>query len=90
MIKFIYFSYLFSSVTLIIFSQSWNFNFINISLFAISIILNLVSLYFIFFKRKKIYKKKLWFILNALINLIFVVGMLYLGVISYLLTDVPN
>jgi len=88
MIKFIYFSHLFSLITLLIFFQTWRFSLINTSLFILSISFDVISIYILFFKRISIHKKSIWFITNTFVNLAFISGILYLASVSFLLKDV--
>jgi O-antigen/teichoic acid export membrane protein len=85
MIKRIYFSHIFSVVTLLIFIPSMKFDGITVTLFIVSTLLNMISLYILMFKKITIYKSKFWFFCNGLINASFICLMLYTAFITYLL-----
>lgn len=87
MIKTIYFTHLFSVVTLLIFISSFEFNIINTTLFIISALANTFSIYLLIFKTKTlINKSKLWFFMNGITNLFFLSLMSYIAFMSYQLT----
>lgn len=83
MIKFVYFSYLFSVIALTIFFLTWKFNLVNTVLYTLSVLFNIISIYFLSFKRRSILKKNLWFIINGLVHLTFIFGMSYLAIMYF-------
>jgi len=85
MIKFVYFSYIFSAVTLIIFFQSWRFDFINRLIYGLSLFVNLISIYLLIRFRNKL--NRFWLTLNIIINISIVIGMSYLAIMYFLLLD---
>jgi len=87
MLKLVYFSYLFSVITLIIFFQSWRFDFVNKLIYGLSILFNVISLCLLTFSAKKNLENRYLLILNIIINLCFIIGMSYLAIMYFLLLD---
>jgi len=83
MIKIVYLSHIFSLFTLVMFYPKMKFDTESITLFSISILLNIISICILFFKKKYIMKSKIWFFVNVLFNVLFLGLFTYIPFIVY-------
>jgi len=83
MIKTVYLSHFFSLFTLVMFYPKMKFDITSITLFSISILLNIVSICILLFKKKDILKNRIWFFVNVFLNVLFLGLFTYIPFIVY-------
>lgn len=83
MIRIVYLSHFISLFTIVMFYPKMKFDTVSITLFSISILLNIISICILLFKKKEILKSRIWFFVNLLLCVLFLGLFTYIPFIVY-------